>query len=157
MVDGFSADGSKATASFHIERETGVQPLSRENVMAMAIETGADAVVVTRMLDYSAEPGKSKAEAHVKVGRQVEVIETENTTQVWVGNYSIQQTPGQPIAMNNVFLESTVYDVADNGRPIYIISTESRFKIDGNTYMENVTRDVANAIVKKIRQARLIR
>jgi len=71
MVDSFSADGSQATASFQIERETGVQPLSRENVMAMAIETGADAVVVTRMLDYSAEHGKSKAEAHVKVGRQV--------------------------------------------------------------------------------------
>jgi hypothetical protein len=157
MVDGFSADGSKATASFHIERKTGVQPLSRDNVMAMALETGADAVVVTRMLDYSAESGKSKDEAYVKVGRQVEVIETEKTTQVWVGNYSIQQTPGQPITMNNVFLESTVYDVSDNGRPIYLISTESKFKIDGSTYMETVTRNVANAIVKKVRQAGLIR
>jgi len=156
MVDGFSADGSQATASFQIERETGVQPLSRENVMAMAIETGADAVVVTRMLDYSAEHGKSKAEAHVKAGRQVEDIETENTTQVWVGNYSIQQTPGQPITKNNVILESTVYDVSDNGRSIYIISTDYKFKIDGNSYMENVTRDVANAIVKKVRQAGLI-
>jgi hypothetical protein len=157
MVDGFSADGTQATASFDIERKTGVQPLSRKNIMAMAMETGADAVVVTRMLDYSAESGKSKSEAYVKVGRQVEVIETANTTQVWAGNYSVQQTPGQPIIMNEVYLESTVYDVSDNGRSIYVISTESKFKIDSNTYMENVTRDVANAIVKNVRQAKLIR
>ncbi len=156
MVDGFSTGSTQAMASFRIEQKMGVQPLSREHVMAMVKETGADAVVVTRMLDHSAEAGKGKDEAHTKVGPQVKVIETENTTQVWAGNYSIEQTPGQAIIMNNVFLESTVYDVSDNGRPIYKAWTESSFKIDRNTYMENVTRDVANAIVKKVRRAGLI-
>jgi hypothetical protein len=148
--------GTLVTASFQLERKMGAQPLSREFVMSMAKETGAGAVMVTRMQDYAIEAGKGKAKAYVDVGRQVKVIETENTTQVWVGNYSIHQTPAESIIKNNVFLESSVYDVADNGRLVYTISTESRFDIDSDTYMENVTRDVANAITKNVRKAKLV-
>lgn len=156
MVDDISSHGTRATASFHIERKMGDRPLSREHVMAMAGEASADAVLVTRMLSRTADAGKSKAEAYVDIGPQVEVIETGNITQVWAGNYSVHQTEGQLIAMSDVHLESAVYDVADNGRVVYIVSTESTFREDGNTYLEDVSDEIADSIIKEVRQAGLV-
>ena len=153
MLADLGREGAQATASFRLDEN---KPLSRERVMAMANETGADAVLVTRMLHHSVTSGQTKAEAYVNVGPQYGYEVTGNVTEYWAGNYSIHQTDSEQVAVSELLLETAVYDVADNARVAYVISTKYKYKEDWRMSVEGIVDDIADAIIKELRGSGLI-
>ena len=153
MLADLSREGAQAAASFRLDEN---KPLSREWVMAMASKTGADAVLVTRMLHHSVTSGQTKSEAYVNVGPQYGYEVTGNVTEYWAGYYSIHQTDSERIAISDLLLETAVYDVAENARVAYVISTKYKYKEDWRMSVEGIADDIADAIIKELRGAGLI-
>ena len=153
-----SAGGTKASASILVGSSLlGSEALSKESVTAMVKSTGADAVVVTRLLKRTVKAGETRETVDVKLGPQVTVVEEPGLTEVFASNVTYTQVPGQLTAKSKAILETSLYDVADKGRVVYTIATESKFEeINGDAIID-ITGDIADAISKQLRSNRLVR
>ena len=92
LAEAITDGGAKGIASYALGRQMGTSKLSRDLVVAMAEKSGADAVLVTRILQRSGQFGKSRDETYVHAGRTVTVVQNEDAslTGIMVSNYAVE-------------------------------------------------------------------
>jgi hypothetical protein len=132
----------------------GVSPNSR--VRRSFAKSGADAVVVTRLLGRSVSSGITQERVDVKAGRTVTVIEQPGMTEVYAANYSLTREPGELVAKSKAIIEATLYDVADSGRAVYVVTVNTRFEETDGDVLVDVTGNLADAIAAELRSNRLV-
>lgn len=156
LTEAISTGGTRATASIFVASEMGAGALSPETVRAMVEKSGSDAVLVTRLLGRTVTSGMSQERVDVKAGRTVTVIESLGVTEVYAANYSLNKEPGELVAKSKAIIETSVYDVADNGRVVYVITTNTKFEeVDGDALVD-ITGNLADAIAGRLRSDRLV-
>jgi hypothetical protein len=122
----------------------------------MVAKSGADAVVVTRLLGRSVSSGITQERVDVKAGRTVTVIEQPGMTEVYAANYSLTREPGELVAKSKAIIEATLYDVADSGRAVYVVTVNTRFEETDGDVLVDVTGNLADAIAAELRSNRLV-
>jgi len=151
-----SAGGSNAASSRSIEHKQPHEPKSPESIITMIGETGADSLLVLRIIDQSVKLGKTPDKGYVNIGPQIGVIEDANVTEVWASDYSIGQTQGQMVAKSDSKMEAILYDVKDKGRAVYTIEIETKYEENGGDSTYVIAGNIATAVNNKLRQAGLI-
>jgi hypothetical protein len=156
LTDAISTGSTRASASVFVASEIGAGALSPQTVRAMVEKSGADAVLVTRLLGRTVTSGMSQERVDVKAGRTVTVIENPGVTEVYAANYSLTREPGELVAKSDAIIETSVYDVADNGRIVYVITTNTKFEeVDGDAIVD-ITGNMVDAIAARLRSDRLV-
>jgi hypothetical protein len=155
-AEGINVGVTRATKSIYLEPDVDHPPQTQASLHAMLNKTGADAVLVIRVLSKSVKAGKTQAEAYINIGPQITVIQDPGVTEVWLSNYTIHQTDGQLIAKTDSRMEAFLYDVKDNGRGVYKISVETKIEENGGDPTYVVASNVATEITKDLRQDGLI-
>jgi hypothetical protein len=156
LSDAISTGSTKASASVFVASDIRARDLSAETVKAMVEKSGADAVLVTRLLARTVTAGISQERVDVKPGETVTVIEEPGMTEIYAANYSLNLEPGELVAKSKATIESTLYDVADNGRIVYVINTNSKFEETDGDALVDITGDIADAVADRLRSDRLI-
>lgn len=157
MTDEIKAGGTGAIESVFVASELNAGPPTRETVEAMVRKTGVDAVLVTRLVSRTAKAGRTEETADVKIGPQIEVVEDQHGVEVYAGNYSIERQPGAEIVLSDAQIESVLYDVADNGRAVYKVAVESKFRETDTDVIADVAAKIVTAIAGELRGEGLLR
>ena len=157
LVQYLSAGGTKASASILLGSAMGSETLTRDAVLAMVKDTGADAVVVTKLIRRTVKAGETQETVDIKIGPQITVYEDAGLTEIFASNITMTEEPGQLTAKSKAALETSVYDVADKGRVVYKIATTSKFtEINGDAIID-ITGNIAEAVSKQLRSDHLVR
>lgn len=156
-VEAITAGGSAASASIFVASGMNLGPLDRDSVLAMVKKTDADAVLITRLVDRTVTMGQTQGKAYVKVGPQITVIEEPGLTEIYESNYTVHPVEGLAVAKSDANIESTLYDVRDNGRAVYKVAVNTRFEETDAEVIVDVAGNLAEAITGKLRGDGLIR
>lgn len=133
--------------------------LTRDMVVAMAESSGADSVLVTRILDRAAQLGKSREEVIVHVGPTTKVVQNEDAsfTRALTTNYAIEVVPGSLVIEADAVLESSLYEAATGYKLVYRATTRGHFELGADHPIEEVAYRFALSIAKRLRSDQVIR
>lgn len=159
LAEEINASGATAYLSYRIGRKMEIDELTRETVVAMVEETGADAVLVTRVVDREAHAAKTQEELILYVGPTVRVVQDEdrNFSSVTYSNYALEVVPSDMIAEGNAMLESSLYEAAGTNGLVYRAMTKADITLDGGQPIEQSAYEIASGIAKKLRRDGVIR
>lgn len=151
--------GARGIAGHRYARRTNVEELTTENVIEMIKQTGADAVLLTRMIDQEVAQGLSKEETILHVGPTVRVAQNEDAsmTAVMASNYAVEVVPGSATIKANTVLESIVFRPLLTDQPVYRAMTDARFEFGPGDVVEEAALRFADAIARQLRQDDVIR
>ncbi len=132
--------------------------LTRDMVVAMAESSGADSVLVTRILDRAAQLGKSREEAIVHVGPTTKVVQNEDAsfTRALTTNYAIEVVPGSFVIKADAVLESSLYELATGDKLVYRATTRGHFELGADYRVEEVAYRFALSLAKRLRSDQVI-
>ncbi len=143
--------GTQATAA--VQAGEGAVAPSVETVTAMVRATGADGVLITRLVSRKVSAEETESRIGVKTQRPATLNGGPGLVELFSLDYNEYEDPGELTARSTVILETSLYDVRQDGRLVYTITTKSKFREDRDDVIANVTR----AIAGKLRQDGLIR
>lgn len=152
-------DGSaRGVAAYSLSGQNSPE-LTRDMVVAMAENSGADSVLVTKVLDQAAQLGKSQEEAYVHLGRTTKVVQDEDAsfTRALTTNYAVEVVPGSLVIEADAVLESSLYEAATGYKLAYRATTRGHFQLGVDDPIEGVANRFALAIVKRLRSDQVIR
>jgi hypothetical protein len=152
-------DGSAlGVAAYSISGET-ASKLTRDMVVAMAEDSGADSVLVTKVLDRAAQLAREREEALVHLGPTTKVVQSEDSsfTRSLTTNYAIEVVPGNLVIEADAVLESSLYEAATGYKLVYRATTRGHFELGGYEGIEHVANRFALAVVKRLRSDQVIR
>jgi hypothetical protein len=131
----------------------------REVVIAMARETGADAIIVTRVLDRSGQLGEHRGDVVAKFNPGILYTQNEDAsmTSVMASNYWIEVTKATTVIDGDALVQSYLYELASGDKLIYRMTTQGNFRIGPGRYAEGVGQEFALKIAKQLRSDRVIR
>lgn len=152
LVDLIKAGGSQASASVQVGNPT--DPLTAESVGDMVQKSGADAVLVARVIDREVELAKSRDRLGVKLSQPDSISQGTGTfTDYFRTEYSVYQTPGEVELKSMAKLDSSLYDVRNGGKVVYEVTTTTNFK-EGE---DDVVGEVTSALAKQLKRDGLVK
>lgn len=159
LAEEITDGGAKGISGFSVAREMEVSTLSRDLVIAMAEKTGADAVIVTRIMDRDAQIGERRGDVVVKYNPGVMVTENADAsmTSVMASNYWVEVTPGSSTVDGDAILESLLYEPFTGDKLIYRATSQGTFRINAGERIEGVAENFAILIAKQLRRDGVIR
>lgn len=158
LAEAITDGGSKGISSYVIGRQEGRRELSRDNVIFLAKKSGADAVVVTRVVSTESEAGKSQEEAYVHIGPTVTVTQNEDKTitTVMASNYSLEVVPGTDVLDAHAVLETTVWGAKTGDEAVYRGTTDADFELGPGDTLETVVSNRAIEVAELLREDGII-
>jgi len=149
---------ARGVAAYSISGET-ASKLTKEMVIDMAENSGADAVLVTKILDKDAQLARDREETIYHAGPVTKVVQSEDSsfTRSLTTNYGIEVVPGSLVIEADAVLESSLYEVATGYELAYRATTRGHFQLGGEDRIEHVANRFAMAIVKRLRSDQVIR
>ncbi len=152
LAEAIAAGTTQASAS--IQATGGSAPqLSPEIVTQMVRDTGADAVLVTRLASRKVSVSESAGRVGVKTQQPTSLSGGTGLVDLFSLKYNEYEEPGEMTARSTAVVETSVYETSNSGRLIYMLTTTSEFK-EGR---DDVVGDVARAIAGQLRREGLIR
>jgi len=132
--------------------------LTRETVVAMAENSGADSVLVARVLDRATQVGKSQEETIFHAGPVTKVVQNEDAsfTRALTTNYAVEVVPGSMVIEADAVLESSLYEPATGDKLVYRATTRGHFELGADYRVEEVAYRFALSLAKRLRSDRVI-
>ena len=131
-------------------------PNTREEIIAMLNQTGADALVVVEPVDADTKLGKTQKEkyfeSHIK-----ETPAGKDSESSWASKGSAEERFALPDIKIEAEVTATLFDAAEDYRPVYRISASSSYKEKGGDYLYTLASDIAAGIGRELRQKELIK
>jgi hypothetical protein len=151
--------GGRGIGAYTLSQQVGTSKLSKEVVIAMAEKSGADAVLVTRMLSQEAHQGKSQEEAILHVGRSTSVAQNEDAsmTAVMTSNYAVEVVPGSMVIEADAVMESSLYEPATGEKLIYRATTRGHLELGPGDRVEQFAQRFALTLSQRLRSDGVIR
>ncbi len=158
VADAITDGGAQGVAAYSISGET-ASKLNKDVVVALAENSGADSVLVTRILDQAAQLAREREEALLHVGPTTKVVQSEDSsfTRSLTTNYAVELVPGSLVIEADAVLESSLYEVATGYKLVYQATTRGHFELSGYDSIERVANSFALAFVKRLRSDQVIR
>jgi hypothetical protein len=158
VAEAITDGGARGVAAYSSSRRQGPE-LTRDIVVAWAESSGADSVLVTKVLDRAAQAGISREQAIVHVGPITKVVQNENAsfTRALTTNYAVEAVPGELVIEADAVLESSLYEAATGYKLAYRATTRGHFELDVDNRIEDVANRFALAIVGRLRRDQVIR
>jgi len=158
VADAITDGSAQGIAAYSISGETASE-LTKDIVVAMAENSGADSVLVTKVLDRAAQLAREREDAIVYVGPTTKVVQSEDSsfTRSLTTNYAVELVPGSLVIEADAVLESSLYEVATGYKPVYRATTRGHFELSGYDTIEYVANSFALAVVKRLRSDQVIR
>ena len=159
LAEQITKGGAKGISGFSVAREMEVSKLSRELVLAMAEKTGADAVIITKVVDKDAQIGDRRGDVVVKYNPGVRVTESQDgsMSSVMAGTHWVEVTSGSSTIDGDATLVSYLYEPATGDKLIYRATSQGNFRIGAGERIEGVAEEFALLIAKQLRSDRVIR
>lgn len=154
-----SAGGTEGIAGHRYARLSGTSELTKDTILALVEKSGADAVIVTRVMNTGIQGDKTQEEAILHVGPTATVTQNEDASMsaVMVSNYAVEVVPGSTMIKANTVLETTVYKIATGEVPVYRATTNAHYDFDAGTRIEEAVHQFATDIDRKLRKDGVIR
>lgn len=154
LVKSIGQHGGEGIAAHKYGRRMGSSQLTRDIVLEMVEQTGADAILLTRVAGQHAAAGVSQEETIVHVGPTVRVAQNEDKsmTAVVASNYAVEIVPGTMVIKADTVLESLVYRPAAGDDPVYRATTDAHFEMGPGDHPEEAAYNYALAIGKLLRK-----
>lgn len=135
------------------------EKLTRETVIAMAESSGADSVLVTRVMDRAVQAGKTQDEAILYVGPTTKVVHDEDSsfTRSLTTNYAVDVTTGSFVVDADTVLESSLYELAAGDKLVYRAMTQGHFEVSATHPVEEAAYHFALSIAERLRSDQVIR
>jgi hypothetical protein len=139
VAQAISAEGTRAQSSLTVMRSS--DPISRESVLAAADSAGADAVLITRIIDSAirAEVEEGKSSIDVLRRNQIPMID------FFRYYYTEYQDPMDVTTIQSVVLATELYDVANEAR-IWGVESTSMDKTTVFETVDGAARGLSNAL-----------
>lgn len=159
LVAQITKGGAKGINGYALSRQMETPKLDREVVIAMARETGADAIIVTRVLDRSGQLGEHRGDVVAKYNPGVVYTQNEDAsmTSVMASNYWVEVTQATTVIDGDALVQSYLYELATGDKLIYRTTTHGNFRIGPGRYAEGVGQEFALNIAKQLRSDGVIR
>jgi hypothetical protein len=151
-------EGEATGISAHSVSRQRSPDLTRDIVVAMANSSGADSVLLTRILDRATQTGLSQEEAIVHLGRTTKVVQSEDSsfTRALTTNYAVEVVPGSFAVEANAVLESSLYELDSEERLVYRAITQGHFEIGAAYEFEEAVYRMALSVGDQLRSDRVI-
>jgi len=157
VVDELANDQTRVLSSYRIEAEKERRYQSKEHVLELIQETGADSLLVIWMVSEEVEMALTQAKGYIDYGPQVTVYEHPHMTEIWVSDYTVKETQQLVTDDIDIRMEAVLYDVEQNAHPIYAIDVETKYEETGSDSDWIVATRMSEAIGKKLRGAGLVK
>ena len=159
LVAQINKGGAKGINAYALSRQMETPKFDREVVIAMARETGADAIIVTRVLDRSGQLGEHRGDVVAKFNPGILYTQNEDAsmTSVMASNYWVEVTKATTVIDGDALVQSYLYELASGDKLIYRMTTQGNFRIGPGRYAEGVGQEFALKIAKQLRSDRVIR
>jgi hypothetical protein len=141
----------KATAS--ITAAPSKTPLTRDALATLVRESGADAVLVTRLASRKVSLEEGPGRVGVKTQRPSSLGDVSGIVELFSTSYQEYEEPGALSARSTATLESSLYQANDGGHLVYTLVTQTAFE-EGK---DDVIAEVTTAIARQLRRDGLIR
>lgn len=128
-------------------------PLDAASVGAMVRGTGADTVLVTRLVSRRVGLEESRGRVGVKTQVPANINDSPTLVDLFRLEYNEYEEPGEITAKSTAVVETSVYDARDGGRLFYRVTTTSEFDEE----RDDVIAEVAGAIARQLRRDGLVR
>jgi hypothetical protein len=149
-----STNGTQGHKSIYIEHDLEAEPRTKASLTAMIEATNADAVLVLRATDQEVEASKTQSKLYFNVDGGGYLYGFYGNA--WVYEVSRHETEQLLAANITTYVQSTLYDVADKGRPVYRVNVRNKYKDEGDGSVFHISGEVADATAGKLRRAGLI-
>jgi len=158
VADAITDGSTRGVAAYSISGET-ASKLTRDMVVSMAENIGADSVLVIKVLDRAAQAAIGREETIVHVGPVTKVVQSEDSsfTRSLTTNYVIEVVPGSLVIKADALLESSLYEVASGYELVYRATTRGHFELSGYENIDYVANRFALAVVKRLRGDQVVR
>ncbi|MEZ5566472.1 MAG: hypothetical protein R3F24_13655 [Gammaproteobacteria bacterium] len=153
-----AAQGVRGTTSTRTMRTTDV--LSRESVTALVRQSGADAVLVTRLVNTDVSLKEKRGQTVLKMGTPDSRLEDFNRYgygygyDLYMYDFTVTWEPSSLIVNRDVALTTNLFDTS-NGKQVYTVRTDVKISnsasLDRNSDVAVIDK-VANELVRKLRQ-----
>lgn len=159
LVAQITNGGAKGINGYALSRQLETPKLDKEVVIAMARETGADAIIVTRVLDKSGQLSSHRGDVVVKYNPGVIYTQNEDAsmTSVMASNYWVEVSQATTLIDGDALVQSYLYELATGDKLIYQTTTQGSFRIGPGRYAEGVGQEFALNIAKQMRSDGVIR
>jgi len=144
-------DSASTSAHSAVTIGPAAEPLSRESVTGMVASTGADAVLVTRLVSRKVRLDESDARVGVKT-RSPSSLQNPNLVELFTLDYNEYEEPGELTARSTAVLESSLYATRD-GQLVYSATITAKFD-EGS---DDVIGLVTEAIARRLRADGVVR
>ena len=157
VAEAITDGGAIGIAAYSLSRQRAPE-LTREMVVAMAENTGADSVLVARVLDRATQVGKSQEETIFHAGPVTKVVQNEDATftRALTTNYAIEVVPGSMVIKADAVLESSLYEPATGDKLVYRATTQGHFELGADYRVEEVAHRFALSLAKRLRSDQVI-
>jgi len=156
VVEELANDQTRVLSSYRVEAEQERRYQSKEHVLELMQETGADSLLVIWMVSEDVEIALTQAKGYIDYGPQVTVYEHPHMTEVWLSNYTVKETEQLLTDDIDIRMEAVLYDVEQKTHPIYAIDLETKYEETGSDTDWVVATRMSEAIGKKLRSAGLV-
>ena len=156
MVDAIVKGGTKATGSIFAGSAMGSEALTPENVKAMVASTGADAVLVTKLLTRTTKMAETQQKVDIKAQPSITITEEPGLTTVFASDYTMTIEPTELMVKSKATIEATLFDVADKGRLVYRVAVNSKFEEETGDEVLDIVGNIADAIAGELRRDKLV-
>jgi hypothetical protein len=151
LVDLLQKDGAQASASIVVAGAQ--QALTPETLAGLVGQTGADAVLVTRLASRKVKFEESPDRYGVKTEQPSSLQDVTGLVDLFSTQYHEYEEPGALGAQSTATLQSSLYEAADGERLVYTIETHIKFEETKDDAIGAVT----TAIASRLRSEGLIR
>ncbi len=151
MVQAISTGGTAASAS--VQFGDTAQALTAESVADMIRASGADAVIVTRIVSRKVALKETPGHVGVKTEQPATLSDAPGLVELFSTTYDEYEEPGELTTKSTAVLNTSLYSAADATHAVYSLVTQSRSEENG----DDVIADVTDAIAGQLRHERLIR
>lgn len=154
-----SKGGAKGVSGFALSWEMDESRLSRELVIAMAEKSGADAIIVTKIIGQSGHVGTSRERVAVKYNPGLLITQSEDgsMSSVMASEYWIETTDSTSTMEGDVMLGTYLYERGSGDKLIYQAVAQGNFRLAGSERVEGVAQDMAMLIAKQLKSDKVIR
>lgn len=159
VAEAISDGSTRGVAAYSLRGQMAATKLSRDMVIAMVESSGADSVLVTKVMDTAAQVAKSREEAIVHVGPTTKVVQNKDATftRSLTTNYAIEVVPGSAVIKADAVLESLLFEPATGDKLVYRATTRGQFELGIDNRIEQVAYHYALALAKRLRSDQVIR
>lgn len=159
LVAQINKAGAKAINGNDLRRQMDMPKLDRDAVIAMAKETGAEAIIVSTVLDKSGQFAEHRGDVVVKYnpGFRITQYQDPSMTSVMASSYWIEVTQATAVIDGDAVVGTYLYELATGDKLIYGMTTSGNFRVGPHRFAEGIGQEFALKIAKQLRSDGVIR